>query len=723
MRRGDLDMRKNWQTVSLGEVSLKIGSGATPLGGSSAYHESGIMLVRSMNVHIDRFEPHGLVFLNKAQADALAGAEVFSGDVLLNITGASIGRVTTAPDEAHGARVNQHVCIIRTPSGLSSRFVTLFLASPQQQQMIMDEESGATRQALTKAKIESFQIPLPPSKEQERIVDKVEALRLRSGRALRALDGIPVLLDRLRQSILAAAFRGDLTADWRARNPDVEPADKLLEKIRAERRRRWEETELARLTAKGKPPVDDRWKARYTGPMQIGAGQALSILPDGWSWVALDEIVEIFDSSRIPLNLEQRSARKGVYPYYGASGVIDYVDDYLFDGEYLLIAEDGANLLSRSSPRAFPAEGKFWVNNHAHIVKTLPPLGDGFVECFVNTISLAPFVTGTAQPKLTQKSLTQIPVPLPPEAEVEQIIALIDRLLAPLEGQAQAAQSLVGMLDDLDARILAKAFRGELVPQDPEDEPASVLLSRLRDDAAVTPAKPRRARTSVPADNSARSEREPLPARPNQAPLTTSIPLAVDASAPARQPISAVPPTQQSLRLAAPIADFVDLTAEAQTTHIHRILLGEGPLDREDAIRRAAEILRDAGQASFQRLRRDGTLATCIDAALAVGLRQGHFDRPRPGIVRAVARDAAQVLPALWRRALLAALAEPAADDAAAVRAAAAWSQAQFGLEFQRLRAGGHIDTALRAALVELITAGEVTRDRNGALTLRTRPG
>jgi len=565
-------------------------------------------------------------------------------------------------------------------------------------------------------------VPIPPVAEQARIIEKIDTLHARSERARRALFELPALLERLRQSVLTAAFRGTLTAAWRTRNPNIEPADKLLEKIRTERRRRWEEAELARLTAKGKPPNDDRWKARYAEPMQMGASHALPTLPDGWSWVAFDELVEVFDSKRIPLNLEQRSVRKGPYPYYGASGIIDHVDDYLFDGDYLLIAEDGANLLSRSSPRAFSAGGKFWVNNHAHIVKAVRPLGHDFIQYFINTISLAPFVTGTAQPKLTQKSLAQIPVPLPPEAEVEQIIVLIDKLFAPLNSQVQGAHSLGGMLDELDARILAKAFRGELVPQNPEDEPASVLLSRLRDDAAMSPAKPRRARTPVPLDNSAAAESEPVPAWPAPAPLTTTVPVEVDAQpALARQHLLAVPPPQQCLRLAAPIADFVDLPADAQAAQVHSILLGEGPLGREDAIRRAAELLRDARQASFQRLRRDGTLAACIDASLAVGLRQGHFDRPRPGTVRAVAGEAAQVPPELWRRALLASLASPAADDDAAVRAAAAWSQAQFGLEFQRLRTGGHIDTALRAALAELLAAGEVTRDRNGALTLHTR--
>src|SRR5690349_16741508 len=93
------------------------------------------------------------------------------------------------------------------------------------------------------------------------------------------------------------------------------------------------------------------------------------MLPEGWSWTTLGEIVSNLDGARVPVKATDRQGRQGPYRYYGASGVIDHVDDYLFEGEYLLIAEDGANLLSRSTPIAFPATGRFWVNNHAHVVQ------------------------------------------------------------------------------------------------------------------------------------------------------------------------------------------------------------------------------------------------------------------------------------------------------------------------------------------------------------------
>jgi type I restriction enzyme, S subunit len=138
------------------------------------------------------------------------------------------------------------------------------------------------------------------------------------------------------------------------------------------------------------------------------------VLPDGWELASVDQITNNHDGRRVPVKRSDRDNMEGEYPYYGASGVIDHVDDYLFDGEYLLIAEDGANLLTRSTPIAFRASGKFWVNNHAHIVQTYAEIPLQYLEFFFESINLKFFVTGSAQPKLTQTNLNRISVPLPP---------------------------------------------------------------------------------------------------------------------------------------------------------------------------------------------------------------------------------------------------------------------------------------------------------------------
>jgi type I restriction enzyme S subunit len=168
--------QQDWQTKPLKSLATKIGSGATPAGGRESYFSEGIPLIRSMNVHFRGFDRTGIVFLSDEQAGKLANVVVQADDVLLNITGASVGRVTTAPPEMAGARVNQHVTIIRPTAELLPRFLTMFLASPEVQRMIDDVQVGATRQALTKSMIEQFEIPLPSLAEQKRIVAKVDEL-------------------------------------------------------------------------------------------------------------------------------------------------------------------------------------------------------------------------------------------------------------------------------------------------------------------------------------------------------------------------------------------------------------------------------------------------------------------------------------------------------------------------------------------------------------------
>ncbi len=165
-----------WEAEKLENVTTKIGSGATPKGGREAYHDDGIPLIRSMNVYFQGFDYSGLVYLNEEQASKLKNATVEPGDVLLNITGASIGRVTVAPDSMAGARVNQHVAIIRPKAALLPPFLSIFLASPVTQSLIEGIQVGATRQALTKSMIQDFQVPAPSLAAQRETISRVEQL-------------------------------------------------------------------------------------------------------------------------------------------------------------------------------------------------------------------------------------------------------------------------------------------------------------------------------------------------------------------------------------------------------------------------------------------------------------------------------------------------------------------------------------------------------------------
>jgi type I restriction enzyme S subunit len=142
-------------------------------------------------------------------------------------------------------------------------------------------------------------------------------------------------------------------------------------------------------------------------------------------WKALEALAENFDPKRKPITSGLREA--GNIPYYGASGIVDYVKDYIFDGDYLLVSEDGANLLARNTPIAFSISGKSWVNNHAHVLKFDTYAERRYVEYYLNSIDLTPYISGAAQPKLNKKNLNSIRIPSPSLEEKKHIVAILDK--------------------------------------------------------------------------------------------------------------------------------------------------------------------------------------------------------------------------------------------------------------------------------------------------------
>ena len=207
-------------------------------------------------------------------------------------------------------------------------------------------------------------------------------------------------------------------------------------------------------------------------------------IPDSWEWVRFGSIVANYDSKRRPVTKEQRKNEHGYYDYYGATGAIDRVDDYIFEGEYLMIGEDGGNFFTERD-NAFIASGRFWANNHVHIVQ--PIVCDiHFLKHFLDSCNLPKMglINGIAVPKLNQEHLNSILVPLPPLSEQAAIVAELSKY-APLLDEYQLAYSEIKLLNDsfperLKKSILQEAVQGKLVPQDPSDEPAEALLERIR---------------------------------------------------------------------------------------------------------------------------------------------------------------------------------------------------------------------------------------------------
>ena len=148
--------------------------------------------------------------------------------------------------------------------------------------------------------------------------------------------------------------------------------------------------------------------------------------PMGWKKRRFDSLCENLDSRRKPIAASER--KSGIYPYYGASGIVDYVDGYLFDEDILLISEDGANLLMRSTPIAFSVKGKVWVNNHAHVVRFDNRGMQKYIEFFFSLIDISDQITGSAQPKLNQAKLNAMMFPVPDDRRLEEYLLFVEHL-------------------------------------------------------------------------------------------------------------------------------------------------------------------------------------------------------------------------------------------------------------------------------------------------------
>ena len=203
-------------------------------------------------------------------------------------------------------------------------------------------------------------------------------------------------------------------------------------------------------------------------------------LPKGWAWTRFSTITINRDSERKPLSSSQRTDVAKIYDYYGASGKIDKIDKYIFNERLLLIGEDGANLVTRSKPIAFFAEGQYWVNNHAHCIDATDKFILEYLCFYINAISLEKYVTGSAQPKMTQDNMHSILIPLPPYSEQKRMSQRLNEVMYTVDNIEIGKAAIRELASKAKSKILDLAIRGQLVPQNPDDEPASVLLERIR---------------------------------------------------------------------------------------------------------------------------------------------------------------------------------------------------------------------------------------------------
>lgn len=279
-------------------------------------------------------------------------------------------------EDLPGVLCGYHLAMIRPRSRrIRGPFLAWLHQSKQFRAQYEAKAVGVTRWGLSEFAFREALIPLPPTEAQERISAYLDASCTAIDAVLAAKQRQIDILKELRRSTIHHAVTMGLNPDVKTRHTDVE------------------------------------W---------------IPEAPQHWKVVRVKDVLEFFNTVRVPLSSAERGLMtQRIYDYYGASGVIDKVENYLFDGTYILIAEDGANLLTRSKPLAFLATGKFWVNNHAHILK---PRWGGDVTFFVNLLESQEFsllVTGAAQPKLTMENLGRFKLAVPKLAEQKAIAGFV----------------------------------------------------------------------------------------------------------------------------------------------------------------------------------------------------------------------------------------------------------------------------------------------------------
>jgi type I restriction enzyme S subunit len=338
--------------------------------------------------------------LRGKDAPSRARKLVKTNDIIFATIRPTLQRVAIVPEHLDRQVCSTGYFVLRPKPGINHRFVFYSLFTEDFTGQMESLQKGASYPAVTDGDVREQVIPVPPLAEQQRIV-----------------------------RILDEAFEGIAAAKANA--------EKNLQNARA-----LFESHLQSVFSQGSQSA-----AEGRGP--------------GWVETTLEKISTNLDSKRVPITKNVRSS--GEYPYYGASGIVDYVADYIFEGDNLLVSEDGANLLARSTPIAFSVSGKYWVNNHAHILHFESMATQRFAEFYLESIKLDEYITGAAQPKLNQKALNSIPIPIPKSVETQaKIVESLESLQEETQRLATLYTRKLAALDALKKSLLHQAFSGAL---------------------------------------------------------------------------------------------------------------------------------------------------------------------------------------------------------------------------------------------------------------------
>jgi type I restriction enzyme S subunit len=493
----------NWETATLGELTEFVTSGSR--GWARYYSQDGPLFLGVGN--LDR----GTVRINLSDMQHVRppeGAEgkrtrIESGDILLSIT-ADVGMVGLAPPDLTEAYVNQHIALMRPLPSVDSRALAYAMLDPMGlQRLAREAQYGATKPGLSLIQVRDFPVLIPPLNEQHRIIDAIESYLTRLDDAVTSLERVKAKLKQYRASVLKAAVEGRLVpteaelAQWEGRH--YEPASVLLERILTERRRRWEEAELARLAATGKMPKDDGWKRRYREPVAPDT-TVLPRLPEGWCWATADMVADLKGG----ITKGQRRTSAEVLrevPYLRVAnvqrGCLDLSVVKTIAATEAEIEElrlrPGDVLFNEGGDRDKLGRGWIWSGelpecihqNHVFRARIFTnDLHPTVLSWYGNTAGQRYFfaegkqTTNLASINLTK--LRHLPVPIPPLQEQVRMTTEVKRVLSLIDECESLAGDGKRRVVRLRQSILKWAFEGRLVDQDPTEEPASILLERIR---------------------------------------------------------------------------------------------------------------------------------------------------------------------------------------------------------------------------------------------------
>jgi len=505
----DTDLPKGWVWSEIREIG-EIVTGTTPSKSREEYYGSDYPFFKPADINSGYYvrESHdGLSIKGIEKARLLP-----ERSTLVTCIGATIGK--TGLIRKAGAS-NQQINAVIPSELISPEFVYFVCISPQFQKSITDNASATTLPILNKGKFEILPIPLPPSAEQHRIVDKIEELFTKLDAGIEYLKKAQVQLRQYRQSVLKAAVGGKLTEEWReAHRDELEPASVLLERILKERREKWEAEQLEMLDVQGKVLKDGKWKGKYKEPSSPDT-QGLHDLPMYWHWATLDSIAII--KGGITKNKARKVENGRMIPYLRVAnvqrGYLDLTEIKEIEATEEVISElllqKGDILFTEGGDRDKLGRGWIWRGeiqecihqNHVFRARLCSPdISSKLVSWFSNSFGQEYFMReGKQTTNLASINLTKLrsfPVPIPPALEQEAVVNEIERHLSVAEEAESTIDSELKRAERLRQSILKQAFSGQLVPQDPSDEPASVLLERIKAEKAAREAEKKRARES-----------------------------------------------------------------------------------------------------------------------------------------------------------------------------------------------------------------------------------